>query len=303
MTSTRIDVRRVVCGWMGLLLGASVMAAPGLASASSLDLFYERTVMAAADTRCGLFSGGVGTALAAARVQARGAAMRAGADRATLKSVEARAIARAETAPCDSPDLTLAADRVRGAFEGYARLIKMDYPGDLSIWRADRSSSVQAARWRLAQDVTFGDSRMVFGLAGRKGANALLALARFPGGAAPYSARLVLRDIDVTSGPYLDSRGASLAAMPLARRLPPATAQHSYAAEARSTAGLDLLPVGMKSGWAFRFPPEAAGALAQLDPREAIAIDFLFPGDQVRRAYVEVGDFAAGRAFLQVASR
>ncbi|MCI3133742.1 hypothetical protein MQH10_15865, partial [Phenylobacterium aquaticum] len=72
MTSTRKDARRVVCGWMGLLLGASVMAAPGLASASSLDLFYERTVMAAADTRCGLFSGGVGSALAAARVQARG---------------------------------------------------------------------------------------------------------------------------------------------------------------------------------------------------------------------------------------
>jgi hypothetical protein len=34
-----------------------------------------------------------------------------------------------------------------------------------------------------------------------------------------------------------------------------------------------------------------------------VAIDFLFPGDVTRRAYVEVGDFAAGRAFLQVAAR
>jgi hypothetical protein len=32
-------------------------------------------------------------------------------------------------------------------------------------------------------------------------------------------------------------------------------------------------------------------------------VEFLFPGDVTRRAYVEVGDFAAGRAFLQVAAR
>ena len=34
-----------------------------------------------------------------------------------------------------------------------------------------------------------------------------------------------------------------------------------------------------------------------------VAVEFLFPNDQVRRAYVEVGDFAAGRAFLRMASR
>ena len=32
-------------------------------------------------------------------------------------------------------------------------------------------------------------------------------------------------------------------------------------------------------------------------------IEFLFEGQAPRRAYVEVGDFAAGRAFLQVANR
>jgi hypothetical protein len=59
----------------------------------------------------------------------------------------------------------------------------------------------------------------------------------------------------------------------------------------------------VKSGWAFRFPDSAAVELSRLDPREAIAVEFLFPGDVTRRAYVEVGDFAAGRAFLQVATR
>jgi hypothetical protein len=29
----------------------------------------------------------------------------------------------------------------------------------------------------------------------------------------------------------------------------------------------------------------------------------MFPGERVRRAYVEVGDFAAGKAFLTLAAR
>ncbi len=107
-------------------------------------------------------------------------------------------------------------------------------------------------------------------------------------------------------GPYLDARGADAQGrLPLARRLPPAGALKSYIAEARSTAGEDLLPRDMKSGWAFRFPADAARRLAALDPRESVAVEFVFPGarDTVRRAYVEVGDFAAGRAFVQMAQR
>jgi hypothetical protein len=69
-------------------------------------------------------------------------------------------------------------------------------------------------------------------------------------------------------------------------------------AEARSPAGRDLRPESVKSGWAFRFPAEAAAHLAKLDPREALVVEFLLPRDRVRRAYVEVGDFAAAQAFL-----
>jgi hypothetical protein len=34
-----------------------------------------------------------------------------------------------------------------------------------------------------------------------------------------------------------------------------------------------------------------------------VAVEFVMPDDTVRRAYVEVGDFAAGRAFLKLAQR
>jgi hypothetical protein len=70
-------------------------------------------------------------------------------------------------------------------------------------------------------------------------------------------------------------------------------------------AGGDLLAPDMKTGWAFRFPAEAKAALAGLDPRETVAVEFLIPGDSgetVRTAYVEVGDFAAGEAFEELST-
>ena len=68
------------------------------------------------------------------------------------------------------------------------------------------------------------------------------------GGGAFGRCPVVLRDTDATLGPYLDARGQPLSKLPLARRLPPATARNAYTAEARSPAGLDLLPKGFKSG-------------------------------------------------------
>lgn len=289
---------------MGVGLAGALLVCPGLAGAQALNLFYERTVMTAADARCDLFEAPITAALAAAQAQARGAAMRAGADKAALDVVESRAARKVAAAGCGSADIAAAARRVRDAYAGYAQMSRMTYPGDLSEWRADRGSG-RAARWRLQQSVSFGQDRMLFGLAGREGANALLAVVQFSDDHRPYGARLVLRDVTLSRGPYLDTMGRYSKHLPLARRLPPPSAQDAYSAEARSRAGTDLAPKDMTSAWAFRFPAEAATALASLDPREAVAVDFLFDDggrEAVRRAYVEVGDFAAGRAFLRVGS-
>jgi hypothetical protein len=284
-------------------LGAALAAAPGLAYAQPVDLFYERTVMSAADDRCGLFAPGVAAALAAATAQARGAALRAGTSSVSLKAVERGARARAAQADCTSPDLEIAATRVRSAFSGFARMTRLTYPGDLAGWKADRVES-RATRWRLMQDTRFGADRMTFGLAGRDAPGVLMAVGRFADGATPYAARLVLRDPGRSMGPYLDRwGGGATASLPLDRRLPPRAGLKTYVAQARSEAGLDLLPKGSRTGWAFRFPPDAARELARLDPREAVAVEFQFPGDVTRRAYVEVGDFAAGQAFLTLAER
>jgi hypothetical protein len=286
-------------------MGAALLVAPGLARAQILDLVYERTVMIAADGRCGLFSPEISAALAAGRAQARGVALRSGASGQAVASVERRAAAVAGATPCGSPAFAIAAERVREAFSGYARLERLDYPGDVAAWRADRSGA-GVVRWRLAQRSRFGADRMIFGLAGRGPGGALIALAEFDGERAPYAARLLMRDPQRSGAPYLDRLGAGAASasgLPLSRRLPPRSALTAYAAEARSPAGSDLAPKGWSDAWAFRFPARAVSQLAALDPREAVAVEFLFPGDETRTAFVEVGDFAAGQAFVALPQR
>ena len=306
MTSTRRSARPAA-PWIGLA-GAALLVLPTVARAQPVDLFYERTVMSAADDRCSLFTPEVSAALAASAAQARGAALRAGTDTKQLENLKRVAQARVAAVDCRSTDVTGPAARVRSAFAGYQRISRMTYPGDLSAWTADRGIG-RNARWRLAQSSDFGANKMIFGLAGREGAgreaagresaNALVAVADFPDNATPYSARLVLRDTSHTLGPYLDGR----ANQPLGAKLPPRAATRAFLAEARGPAEAELLPKGSQDAWAFRFPAAAAQALAELDPREAVAVEFLFGGERVRTAYIEVGDFAAGKAFLQMASR
>ena len=300
MSSTRFKARPA-SRWMGLL-GAALVVAPAVARAQPLDLFYERTVMRIAGERCALFTPEVAQALAAAAAQARGASLRAGASPAMLDASEQMARTRVARTDCRSPSMVTAAQRVRQAFGGFSRLSRLSYPGDVGVWQADRVGG-PGDLWRLRQDVAFGPDRMSFGLAGQSGPDALVAVARFADGEAPYAARLVVRDTSRSLGPYLDrATGGPTAGLPLSRRLPPPGALTRFMAEARSPAGPDLAGRG-QSGWVFRFPAAAARVIASLDPREAIAVDFLFPGDRVRRAYVEVGDFAAGQAFLQMAAR
>lgn len=293
--------------WRGLVLGAVVFAAPcAAAAASALDLFYERSVMAAADRRCDLFAPGVTTALDAARVQARGAALRAGASDESLQAVERRAWSKAQAADCRSADVTTAAGRVKAAFEGYSHLTRLSYPGDTAGWEANRMVSPDGPIWRLSQSVRFGWDSMIFGLGGKVGQGALLTSASFADGASPYAIRLVMRDVGRTSGPYLDRRLARAdGRIPLAGRLPP-SATRAFSAEARSPASARMAPAGAKSAILVRFPIQAVAALVALDPRETVMVEFVFAGrdrDIVRRAYVEVGDFAAGRAFLNVDER
>lgn len=279
-------------------------ATTAVAASGAVALLYERTVMTAADSRCALFEPAVGAALESSRMQARGAALRGGSTSQAVAEVERRARSKAFGAPCDSPDIKVAAGRVRTAFEGYAKLQRMTWPGDYAAWQGDRIITRDNPVWRLSQTAVFGYDRMVFGMAGKSGQGVLLAAVAFSDSATPYTARIVMRDPARAPQAYLDRRLSGMKGkIPLSSRTPPEGATRSWSAEARSPASVRLLPKGATSGLLYRFPTRAADALAALDPREAVVVEFVFAGrngDVVRRAYVEVGDFAAGRAFLNI---
>lgn len=298
MTSKTKTLEGLTARWPGIFVAiAALGAATAVQAATAADQLYERTLMTSADARCRLFKPGVGSALDAARAQARGATLRSGASEAQVTALEARAQSKAGAAPCNSHDLTTAADRVRKAFDGYSTMLRMTYPGDRATWQADRSVSATIPIWRLSQPAGFGADRLVFGLEGR--ANQMRAVVVFADAAQPYTARLVLRDTLRTQGPYLNARNAK----GLAANAAPRNASRVFGAETRDSAPVTLLPAGAKTGLSFRFPRDAIDAMSRLDPREAATLEFVFTGragqDVVRRAYVEVGDFAAGRAFLR----
>ncbi|HEY1753354.1 MAG TPA: hypothetical protein VGG29_19005 [Caulobacteraceae bacterium] len=293
----------------GAAAGALALAAAGAAGGATpaVELFYQRALMSAAGAACRLFAPDVAGALAASKAQARGAALRSGVAAGDLAMLEQRAQVAAGTAGCASPDIAAGAERVRAAFVGYAHLDRMDFPGELSRWSAVRPAADGGAHWAVSQQGRFGWDQLQFGVVSHGAGRPLMAVASFADGAAPSSARLVMRDAAETSGPYLDPRVADLAGrVPIDGRLPPRSATRVFAAEAMSPAGADLRAPGMADAWAFRFPAAAAEALAGLDPREAVAVEFTIPGDDgdtVRTAYLEVGDFAAARAFASIAQR
>ena len=265
-----------------------------------LDLYRERTAMLQAGAQCRLFEPALMSALAAGQAQARTTALRTGASPEFLDRAAAGARAQAQSLPCGSARVQQAAQRARDAYRAYGGLQRMSFPGEVGAWRADRAMPLKSASWRLAQDAYAGLDKVVFGLAGRNGAEAMTLSVSPADGAGPYAARLVVRDQAVLPQPYVKPSTS-----PLSARTPVRGAARVILAEARAEADPALRPLGARSAVAFRFPAAAEQTFQALDPREAVSLELLYPsdrGDLVRTAFIEVGDFNAGVAFLKAAA-
>ena len=272
------------------LAAATMLGLPHAARAEAADTYFERAFVVAADARCNLFGPGIDAALDAATAQARGAALRTGAAEADLSAAAARARARAGSVSCADPQLATVRARVDGAFSGWLRTPRMDFPGARRSWIANRVRSTRA-NWRLQQMSVVGASPVAFGYAGKGDTPGLTAVVSFVGRSRPNAARLVLRDPARVSRPWLAGDG-----------LVPVSARASLWATGVGPADQTLLAAGRRAGEAWRFPASAAAALERLDPRETFAVEFHFRDGSVATARFEAGDFAAGRAFLAMGS-
>ncbi len=128
----------------------------------------------------------------------------------------------------------------------------------------------------------------------------LVAVSTLPGAAQASGARLILRDPTKAPDAVIDPRRNDLAG-----RAPPRSVTQAFFADSLGPAPASLLSASdLKTGargLMVTFPAEAAKAMAALDPRESATVEFVYPtrdGERVEIALIEVGDFAAGRAFL-----
>lgn len=303
-------MRRRPAPWRRLLGALTLMA--GVAAftvdvrparpQTPFDLYRERVAMSAAGVRCRLFDAATAAALAAGATQAHTAALRAGYAPEALDQGAAEARTEVSRMACDAPRLLKAAASARDAFHVYSGLERMAFPGQTAAWRADRIMPRESAAWRLAQDAFAGEDRVVFGVAGVQGAEAVTLTVASADGSSPYAARLLVRDAARLPEPILPADSGA----PLAARAPLRAAARVILADARTPADPALRPRGADKAIAFRFPAAARQALEQLDPREAVSVEILYPSDRgevVRTAFLEVGDFDAGVAFLNSRAR
>ena len=251
--------KRSLAGLGVLVLTGLVSSLAMSAMATPQNVYYERVLMSEADRRCRLFTAPMGAALWAGRLQARNQAIRLGVSAQDLALTANRAAGRAASLACDAPDLLVAAQKVKLAFQAFSNLNYLTYKGDTANWNARRYAAKGATRWRLSQEVGFGWDRVVFGLASGGTSGRLLAVASFADGARPYAARLVLRDTVKAPQAYLDSRQVSPnGKTALSSRTPPPTAAQILMADIRQTAPSDLLPGGRSQGVMFGWPAQTA---------------------------------------------
>lgn len=269
-----------------LMSALLIAATPAAALAAPQDRYYERSFVLAANDRCGLFEPQLTAALTAAAYQARGAALRAGANDRQLAETAQRARARAVTTPCGSADLKTVQGRVQTAFSGWSRTTRMQFPGDRRGWSADRAAYARPT-WRLMQATVTGASPVRFGVVGGMDRpDQLAAVVSWQGRSRPTGVRIVMRDAGVAPRPWL------------AQSLPPVVQRRAFWAAGAQAADRTLLSEGRADGQAWLFPAEAADALSRLDPREVFTVEFVFRDGSIARSTFEAGDFAAGRAFL-----
>lgn len=259
------------------LLSVALAATPALAGPA--EVYFERSLIQAADARCGLFDPATAHALAAGAAQARGAALRGGAGETQLRQALWQAQTRAANLACDDAELATVAGRVRGAFEAWARTARMEFPGERSDWRVDRAA-YRSQSWRARQDA----EGVTLGFAGA-GTGHTLALT--VADAAVVSARVVVRDPSRAPTAWLARPGVA--------ETPPLSASRVFMAGRGRAAPETLAEDG---GKLFRFSTATADAIAALDPRERFAVELVQANGDTRVVTFGAGDFAAARAFL-----
>ena len=301
-------------------LAMSAWLAGPLAGAQSVDTAIltvaRRYFLTQADARCHLLDPATAMALKGGYVQARNAAIRSGRDMTQLTPYLDAARAAADRSPCDAPQLNAEAATARASFSSFAAMPRLSLPAGRASWSADRSHE-QADAWRLVQYQSSAGANAAMGLYGSLGDNRLVVMARFADGAKPYAARLLVRDPDMTP---LGIVNPSAYSMTTSAPLGFGSGALNFPARGMSDVQAALRPAVAANGFGFSltgdyvgtqpvaedavrfdFSTRAYPAIARLDPREDMVVEFDF-SDGPRFMRFGVGDFITGLSFIALPS-
>jgi hypothetical protein len=273
---------------------------------STADVAFATRVRALAlDERCALFSDDVRLALDAGAAQSRNALLRAGWSDAVVLRAALIAATDADALACQGVEAAGVSSEVTGAYQAWRQLRAMAFPGNHRTWNARRLDAGEG--WLMVQNVaSVRGGPILFGVARREDGEVRLALA-LPRDERPRAARALIRDRAIAPT-RVENELARLAgrsdADPLgAAAAPDVFTRQIWAAERASVDADSEYAEGLDGAAAlFWFPASSIEALADLDPREAIAIEVDLAarrgGERTDRLYVEIGDFAPAAMFV-----
>jgi hypothetical protein len=299
---------------LGLCVTGLIMASPLNATKANHTVTQQRFAMVLMDNRCHLLDGPVRMALQAGYIQARNQEIYQGRSYEYLRPQLEAAREEIMTIDCRAKIVGEEANRIKRAFRQTLNIYHQTYQGPGSEWRLDRSEALKD-KWRLVQYQSSQNARLGFGLYGALEAPRFGVMIRFLdpdlSQKAPYSASLIMRDTQKAPTGLIHPRSEGLEeTLPLGfeeMRIQKFTASnrversyglqyHPRTNEFGVTLGRDVVGVmPIDEAFEFEFPTRAYLAMAQLDPREEVVIEFRFQ-DTVRYARLTIGDFFVGIA-------
>lgn len=276
----------------------------------------KRLFVSQMDRRCAYFTPEAALALKAGFVQTRNEALRAGHSMDDLGYYLNQATVAAQNADCASGPIQAEVQGVRDSYNKFIVQSRLSLPGDRAKWDASRANE-KAIAWRMVQYQSSEAGDLAMGLYGSLAAQSFVVMTRFEDGHRPQSARLLIRNTQQSSVGIINRAAFALTSdRPLGSS---DMSDLSFSAKAISDTQIYLRPhvktndVGMsltgeyigdqspKPAVRFDFPSRAFAAIAMLDPREDIVVEFSYD-DGPRYARFEVGDFITGLTYATLPS-
>ena len=302
------------CAAFALLHPCAPAAAQAPDAAKSADtMFVERAALRAANAACNLFEPGEALALDMGFYQARNALLRGGYDSRMVAALEREAADYAGDKSCDDPAMASSAALLKNAYKAFTRTPFMEFKGDVRQWTATRTLTDTWSAWQQApgSPVRFGlirpiraDDPLALGDpdAPREDPVLAAALPLRDGAGAPAYARIWMRDPRKLPEMW---DGGLRGFIPGALDAPPrGLSRQIWASERRVVDGPPYGDGDKTPDALFLFDARAEKLLSELDPREAVTLEFT-PSDRDRkgkpvRVVMEVGDFRAAAAFSRI---